>query len=378
VFWGEVVKTSGKLAMMLLMGLFPASAICSGFETGVIQRSDGGSFQLNTVPTVARLASGKLLAAWSAYAKPEWRGRIVGAISSDGGRTWSAPRELIKTPGMDDADPNIVVDGKRVFVYSTSIPLGMKRITGSKVFMTQSDDEGAAWSQPVEIPLPYKYFVGKVQNGIKLLDGTLAMGFSWDLWAQNDDPARTEGEMNLASGVLRSKDGIHWTPFGQVHAWLQKITSFSTNGLGEPALVQLANGDLLMILRTGTSFHYESRSHDGGLTWDPPRPSTVIGHNNPVSLWRLEQTPDEIIVAFNNSPINRWPLSVAISADGGLHWSKPRDIATTNGLDVSYPSITQAKDGTFVAVWQLELEEGVREEIHWARFSRAWVLGQEH
>ena len=103
----------------------------------------------------------------------------------------------------------------------------------------------------------------------------------------------------------------------------------------------------------------------------------MIGHNNPVSLWRLDQKPEEIIVAFNNSPLNRWPLSVAISADGGVNWSKPRDIAMTNGLDVSYPSITQNPDETFLAIWQLELEEGVREEIHWARFSRAWVLGEE-
>jgi hypothetical protein len=371
------MKASHKFALVLVAALIPIWAVPSSFETGVIQRSDGAAFQLNTVPVVARLASGKLLAVWSVYAKPEWRGRIVAASSADGGRTWSAPHELIKTPGMDDADPNILVDGKRAFVYSTTIPLGMKRITGSKVFMVQSDDEGGAWTKPVEIPFPYKYLVGKVQNGIKLMDGTLAMGFSWDLWAQNDNPARTEGEMNLASGVLLSKDGVHWTPYGQIHAWLEKITSFSTNGLCEPALVQLANGDLLMIMRTGTMFHYESRSHDGGLSWDPPRPSTVIGHNNPVSLWRLEQKPEEIIVAFNNSPLNRWPLSVAISADGGVNWSKPRDIATTNGLDVSYPNITQAQDGTFVAVWQLELEEGVREEIHWARFSRAWVLGEE-
>ena len=371
------MKVSCQFALLLGAVLIPTWAVSSSFETGVIQRSDGGSFQLNTVPAVARLSSGKLLAVWSVYAKPEWRGRIVVAASSDGGRTWSAPREIIKTAGMDDADPNFMVDGKRVFVYSTTIPQGMKRITGSKVFMVRSDDEGATWTKPVEIPLPYRYLVGKVQNGIKLMGGTLAMGFSWDLWAQNDNPARTEGEMNLASGVLLSKDGVHWTPYGQIHAWLEKITSFSTNGLCEPALVQLANGDLLMILRTGTMFHYESRSHDGGLSWDPPRPSKVIGHNNPASLWRLEQKPEEIIVAFNNSPINRWPLSVAISADGGSSWSKPRDIAAGNGLDVSYPSITQAQDGTFVAVWQLELEEGVREEIHWARFSRAWVLGEE-
>ncbi len=371
------MKTSCLALLAILIATMPVVAVSVGFETGIIQRTDGGSFQLNTVPTVTRLASGKLLAVWSAYAKSEWRGRIVGAFSSDGGRTWSAPQELIKTPGMDDADPNMVVDGQRVFVYSTTVPLGMKHITGSKVFMVQSDDDGTTWTKPVLIAQPYKYFVGKCHNGIKLMNGALAMGFSWDLWAQNDDPARTEGEMNLASGVLLSQDGVHWTPYGQLHAWLEKVTSFSTNGLAEPALVQLANGDLLMIMRTGTWFHYESRSHDGGLSWDPPRPSTVLGHNNPVALWKLEQNPEEIIVAFNNSAINRWPLSVAISADGGRRWSQPRDIATTNRLDVSYPSITQTRDGTLVVVWQLELEEGVREEIHWARLSRGWVLGEE-
>lgn len=372
-----MMKLRGSALLTAVAALLPAAAVPASFETGVVQRSDGGSFQLNTVPAVARLASGKLLAVWSAYAKTEWRGRIVAALSGDGGLTWSAPRDLIKTPDMDDADPNILVDGDRVFVYSTTVPKGMKRITGSKVFMTRSDDQGTTWTQPEQIPLPYKYFVGKTQNGIKLMDGTLAMGFSWDLWAQRGTPAKSESEMNLASGVLLSKDGIHWTPFGQLHVWLQKVTPYSTNGLAEPALVQLANGDLLMIMRTGTMFHWESRSHDGGLTWDPPRQSTVIGHNDPVSVWRLEQEPSEIAVAFDNSPIDRWPLSVAISADGGLHWSKPRNVATTNGLDVSYPSMTQAKDGTIVVVWQLELQEGVREEIHWARFTREWVLGKE-
>jgi hypothetical protein len=39
--------------------------------------------------------------------------------------------------------------------------------------------------------------------------------------------------------------------------------------------------------------------------------------------------------------------------------------------------MTQTKDGDILVVWQLELEEGVREEIHWARFSRGWVLGEE-
>jgi len=202
------------------------------------------------------------------------------------------------------------------------------------------------------------------------------MAFAWDLWAEKGIPARTEGEMNPASGVLLSKDGINWTPFGAIHMWEKKVTPSSTGGVCEPALVELQNGELLMILRTGTPVHYESRSRDSGLTWDPPRPSSLVGHNTPTALWRLDQNPEEIIAIWNNSPINRYPLSVAISADGGRHWSKPRDVATSDGPQVSYPGITQATDGTIVAVWQQQLREGGR-HVRWARFTREWVLGKE-
>src|ERR1035441_6506977 len=184
---------------------------------------------------------------------------------------------------------------------------------------------------------------------------TLMMGFSWDLFAQAGDPPKHESEMNLATGVLRSKDGVHWTAFGQVHAWTEKMAYYSANGLCEPSLAQLANGDILMLVRSSTMFHYESRSHDGGLSWDPPTPSKVLGFNSPASLWRLDQKPDEIIVVFDNSPINRWPLSVALSSDGGVNWTKARDIAAPDGLVVSYPNITQTLDGTIVVVWQQEV-----------------------
>jgi len=368
---------AGKQVLMLFaLGLLSTLAVGVEYETGIVQAGDGAAFRSNTIPTVARLASGKLMAIWSAYAKGEDRGRIVASFSSDGGHTWSRGVDIIKTPDMDDSDPNIIVDGKRVFVYSTSVPIHMQFIAGSKVFMVQSDDEGATWTKPLLIPFTYGYLDSKVQNGIKLMDGTLMMGFSWDLWAQAGNPPKHESEMNLATSVLRSQDGVHWTAFGELTAWTEKMAYYSTNGLCEPTLVQLANGDILMLMRSGTAFHYESRSHDGGLTWDPPKPSKVLGFNSPASLWRLEQKPEEIIVVFDNSPINRWPLSVALSSDGGVNWTKARDIAAPDGLVVSYPNITQTLDGTIVVVWQQEVKGGGR-DIRCARFTRAWILGEE-
>ena len=346
------------------------------FEAGSVFESDGGAFYTNAYPVVDRLASGKLLTVWTVFAKDNLDARIVGALSSNGGRTWSTPRTLIDIAGMLDADASLVVDGPRIFVYSTTVPMKMTRIEGSRIYMTRSEDEGATWSAPVEIPTRFRYFEGKRHIGLKLLDGMLAMPFAWDLWAERGTPARTEGEMNIASGILLSRDGVHWRPFGALHIWAPKATPYSTNGLDEPALVQLDSGELFMLMRTGTQFLYQSRSRDGGLTWDPPTRSPLTGHNTPAALWRLDQQPGEIVAIWNNSPLNRYPLSIAISADGGRRWTRPRDVATSNGPQISYPGITQAGDGEIVAVWQQQLPAGGR-NVRWARFTREWVLGED-
>jgi hypothetical protein len=102
----------------------------------------------------------------------------------------------------------------------------------------------------------------------------------------------------------------------------------------------------------------------------------LTGHNTPTALWRLENSKNEIVAVWNNSPINRFPLCAAISSDGGRTWSAPRIIATTNGPQVSYPGLTQAKDGTIVAVWQAQRDDGGR-DIRYARFTRDWVLNGE-
>jgi predicted neuraminidase len=366
----------GMVSFLAVVMTMPNSVESPFFETGTLAASVPGR-RVNAYPVIARTAAGQLFTVWSVHG--EGRGKtavVVGAFSQDGGKTWGEPRTLIATPGKHDYDPNIVIDGKRILVYSTTTGDQRQGIDQSWIYMSMSEDEGKTWSQPVEIRMPYKYVVGKRHIGIKLQDGTLAMPFAWDLWAETDTPARTEGEMDLKSGVLLSKDGgLTWEPHGALHIFEPKVTPFSTGGVCEPALVELANGELYMLMRTGTAWLYEARSRDGGHTWTRPRPSKLAGHNTPMALWRLDQNPKEVIVIWNNSPRYRHPLSVAISADGGRSWSQPKNVAVSNGPQVSYPGITQARDGTFVAVWQQDLPGGGR-EIRWARFNRAWVLSE--
>jgi predicted neuraminidase len=360
-----------KLAFWRLF-LIPCCAFSAELETGAVQRSDSGQFHRNTIPQVARLGDGRLFTVWSAFGKDDPKGRVVGSFSSDGGRAWSKPRLLIEDPKKMSGDPNILVDGAKLFVYCTRVNIP-NRIDKAWTMVTHSENNGATWSSPEEIFIPRQYTPGKQHNAIKLSNGSYAMGISWDLWAEQGMAARTEGEMNLSSGVLLSRDGVHWTLHGNIHTFVEKITPFSTNGLCEPSLVQLPDGEILMLLRSGSSKHWESRSRDNGLTWSPPKPSALPGHNTPAALWRVEQNPKEIVVVWNNAPLNRFPLSVAISGDAGHSWSNQRILADP-GLDVSYPGITQTTDGTFVAVWQQKLQNGGR-DIRWARFQREWALG---
>ncbi|MGE3384863.1 MAG: sialidase family protein [Pyrinomonadaceae bacterium] len=343
------------------------------FDSGTV-RHPAVEGEVNAYPVIARTASGKLITAWSVSGPRNSDGRIAVSTSADGGRTWSEPITAIDTPGQFDGDPSLIIDGQRIMVIpSTVVP--PNKINKSEVWVTVSEDDGRSWSTAKKIETGYKYFVGKRHIGLKLKDGTLVMPASYDIWAERGIPAKTEGEMDLKAGVLLSKDGgATWSPHIDLHLFVPKVTPFSTGGVVEPAIVELANGDLYMLLRTGTEFLYESRSSDGGTTWSDPVPSKLHGHNTPASLWRLDKGQNEIIAIWNNSPRNRYPLSVAISADGGRSWSKPKDVARSEGLQISYPGIAQDADGNFVAVWQEQLPNGGGRAIRSARFNRAWVL----
>ena len=351
-----------------LLALAPAA----DFESGAVIRSDGGAFHRNTIPQVARLGNNQLMTVWSATAKSGGPEKVYAAFSQDQGRNWSPPKLLMADPAKAMADPNILVDGNRVFVFSTQVEIPNK-IDRSWTMAIRSEDSGATWSEILEVPIPRRYVAGKQHNGIVLRDGTYLVGIAWDKWPEMGMAARTEGEMDLTAGVLVSKDGKHWTLHGALHAFVEKLTPGGTNGLCEPSLVELENGEVLMLLRSGSTHHYESRSRDGGLTWSYPVPSPLPGHNTPAALLRLRQSPKEIVVVWNNSPLTRYPLSAALSGDGGATWGNPRIVAKTDGLQVSYPGLTQSADGTLVAVWQQALPDGGR-DIRWARFTREWIL----
>jgi hypothetical protein len=148
-------------------------------------------------------------------------------------------------------------------------------------------------------------------------------------------------------------------------------------GADEPALVRLKNGDLFAVLRTSSEHPYETRSADGGKTWEKPVPSEFFGYNSPSALLRLNN--GSVLRVWNNSPKNRYPLVASLSTDECQTWSEPKTIIDRE-VDASgkenlqracYPSIAQSDDGTVLVVWW-EVNDG-KSRLGTARFAPEWV-----
>jgi predicted neuraminidase len=174
-------------------------------------------------------------------------------------------------------------------------------------------------------------------------------------------------ERTWQSYMLRSTDGgATWdlgaaitTPSGNIH----------------PCVVELSDGTLLALLRTGGAGGqiWRAASADEGRTWSAIAPTAFPNPNAGIDLLRLQD--GRLLLAFNNSQTERVPLDLAWSDDEGATWSAPRTVVArpagdqertvnwqsywgTAGQPVaarppefSYPTLLQTRDGTIHLVY---------------------------
>ena len=118
---------------------------------------------------------------------------------------------------------------------------------------------------------------------------------------------------------------------------------------------------------------YRSVSSDDGYTWSAPEPTPLPNNNSSIQACRLasgrlamifnrfglapEPTSSEEPLDWGEArwPRTRWPLSIAISDDDGLHWPWIRDIDTGFGFcgpmnwdlngQLAYPTLIEGLPG---------------------------------
>jgi predicted neuraminidase len=109
----------------------------------------------------------------------------------------------------------------------------------------------------------------------------------------------------------------------------------------QPTLAQREDGSLLTFMRSRPRTT-RATSLDGGVSWSATESTTLRNPGSGISMVQLSNK--NLALAFNDSTVDRTPLSIARSTDEGQTWEEPLHLESNPG-EYSYPCIIQSSDG---------------------------------
>jgi Neuraminidase (sialidase) len=220
--------------------------------------------------------------------------------------------------------------------------------TDCRLYMRTSADETRTWSEPTLCIPPEGYYVVNNDRVIQLKSGRLVVPA-----ARHNYPATPGAPLTHRGKVtcfLSDDAGKTWRAGTTTLEAPQK----SRSGLQEPGVVELKNGDLLMLMRTDLGSQYRSISTDGGETWSAAEPTELASPLSPASIKRIPTTGDLMVIWNDHRDTpkalagKRSPLSVAISRDEGKTWLKSKTLESDPDGHFCYTAILFVKDRVLI------------------------------
>ncbi len=261
--------------------------------------------------TLAGLDDGRLLAVWYAcsYETSPDTVLVASERSSSGG--WSAPRVIVDLPLTPVGNPALWRDD--CGLHLAYVILDREEWTSARIVGSDSSDGGSTWVKPRLL---------HEQEGLMTRNRPLITPTGAILLPIYD-------EKTWAPLVLRTEDGgASWRLFGDTTA----------RGVAlQPAFALAPDGKVLMLSRGRRGRALASWSADDGRSWTASR---ALDLPNPNSGLDMVNLPDgSILLAYNHTSTDRLRLDLAVSRDGGAHWSDPLPVAVGTNTELSYPCL---------------------------------------
>jgi predicted neuraminidase len=348
----------------------------------------------NHAANLLELPNGDLLCCWFAgTAEASGDVAITLARLPAGGESWSRPERISDDPTRSEQNPLLFLtpQGQLWLLYTAQETRGCsrkeweQRIANGEArgdFAMQwtavirrriSLDFGRSWGL-VEAFFPWPSSFCR-QPMLVLSNGDWLFPMYYSL------PAPGHGE-DFSALQLSSDQGQTW----------REVVIPGSRGRVQPSVLEHAPGKLLAFLRSRAADRiYLSRSGDYGRSWSQPEPTPLPNNNASIQAACLQS--GRIALVFNNVSANedpqktvwpkvRYPLTMALSADGGLTWPHQRDLDPGDGLagqanrglnrPCDYPCLLQSRDGALHVAYSYH----GRQCIKYLRFSEAWALGE--
>ncbi len=324
------------------------------------------SQRYTTFPDVKRLPDGRLLCVFRDASFPqqvrhiEADARIVGALSRDAGRHWTAPFVIYDHPSCQN-DPSVAVlrDGRLLLTFFNWDGLSADHVARHKPPFARKVDRGAwgAYAQP---------------GGVHLLAGK-SKPVVWDKRALHVGGTATR-LLATSSSILETRSGALLLPvYGRTperpvdragvfrstdsgKTWGRQIPiavdPAGKIAMQEPALAETGKGRIVALLRTAKAGDhlYMTRSADDGISWSAPVQTPLIGH--PADLAVLPNGKLLAVYGYRHKPFG---VRACVSRDGGRTWNREDEIviaAEGAHTDLGYPSACLTADGhVFIAYY---------------------------
>lgn len=262
----------------------------------------------NSEAAIVELLDGRLLLAWTEFCAGSGgdhdQARLSGKTSSDRGRSWSEQFTIVDSEGAwkncMQPDFQRLPSGELLLFY-----IHKNSDLDTRMFLRRSSDDGKTWSDRYPVSYDRGYHCTTNDRSIRTSNGRLVI------------PVGIRG---IAYTYLSDDDGHTWR-----HG-LPPIRGYEEPIAEEPAVAELRNGDLLMLLRTNTGRIWQSVSGDGGETWSISVPTELASSTSPISLRRFPQSGDLLVIWSQASKreieygLVRTRMSCAISRDEGMSW----------------------------------------------------------
>jgi len=283
--------------------------------------------------------------------------------STDGGKTWSAQQIVHEEGGaakITIGNPCPVVDAATGTVW-----LAFCR-NNDRVFMTHSDDDGLAWTEPKEITAQVKeegwgWYATGPGHGIQLTRGKHKGRLIFPC----------DHGVKVRPGGWKEKGRSH-VFYSDDHGKTFQLGKPTDWGMNECEAVELADGRLLLSMRNyhGKNQRAFATSQDGGQTWSEPR------HHDQVycptcqsSIHRYAWQPD-IILYCGPGAGGRNDLTLRASHDEGKTWPAAKVLHKGGS---AYSDLAVLPDGSVCCLYEAD---GYK-TITFAKFPLKWITHEK-